>query len=98
MIEYYSTISDLPIKQFNEIQKLHLINTGIGSNITDFDKRLANLYEFIKTDNKAKALTEIENLRMLFNNVINKNNTSHFLLTKFVKTIKKKPRLKFWKR
>ena len=90
-LQYYESIKQLPIKNFDKMQNLFLINNGIGANITDFDNKLENLVLFIKTNKTEKALNEVSNMRFLFDNIQNKRNPLHYA---FLQTLKKKLKTK----
>lgn len=62
----YDSITDLPVHQFSKMQKYQLIESGIGSNIAEFDSHLDKATEFLKHDQKDKAIQELKNMRQLF--------------------------------
>jgi len=90
-LEYYNSIKVLPIKKFNKMQNMFLVNNGIGSTIMDFDNRLESMILYLKTDKKGKCLNEINNMRMLFNNIKEKRNPLHYA---FLQLLKKKSLMK----
>ena len=67
----YDSIENLPMDQFSKMQKYQMIESGIGKNISEFDKRLESATEFLKHDKKDKAIGELKNLRHLFYHILN---------------------------
>jgi hypothetical protein len=67
-----------------------LINAGIGSNITDFDKHFKDMIVYANAGEKNKLLNEINNTRILFNNIQTGNNPIHYLFLDLIKSLKKK--------
>lgn len=70
-IEVYDDIEDLPIERYIKFQKNQLIANEVGTDITDFDRLLQKLIQFITTGHKDKSMVEVNNLRNLFYNVSN---------------------------
>lgn len=62
-VELYDNIDDLPIVRFHKYQKLLLIDSGIGSDLTALDTRLERVRRFILDRQTDKAAMEIQNLR-----------------------------------
>lgn len=67
----YDSIENLPMDQFSKMQKYQMIESGIGKNISEFDRHLENAVEFLKHDKKDKAIGELKNLRHLFWHTLN---------------------------
>lgn len=62
----YDSINNLPMDQFSKMQKYQLIESGIGSNISEFDQHFDKVAELLKHDEKNKAIQELKNMRQLF--------------------------------
>lgn len=73
----YESIENLPAVQFSKMQKYQMIESGIGSNISEFDRHLDKVAKFLKHDEKNKAIEELKNLRHLFFHCLNEVDPSH---------------------
>ena len=73
----YDSIENLPMVQFSKMQKYQMIESGIGSNIAEFDKHLDKTTQFLKHDEMNKAIQELKNLRHLFYHCLNEVDPSH---------------------
>ena len=62
-VEIYDNIEELPITRFHKYNKMLLIDSGIGSDLNDFDRHIEKALRYIGTNNNKLAITEIENLR-----------------------------------
>jgi hypothetical protein len=71
-MELYKDIETMPITVFMKFQKYVLIENGVGTNVQDFSKRLAKLYEYTVNNKPKFAMEEIANLQTLFYNVVEK--------------------------
>lgn len=87
VIELYDSIENLPIVLFSKMQKYQLIEQGIGSTISDFDKHFEMVIDFLKHDKKDKAIKELTNIRHLFWHTMNEVNPAHLGFCCFVKSI-----------
>jgi len=68
-IELYENIYEMPIENFAQMEKNLIIESGVGSTITDFDTRLQTLAQFVSSGHTEKGMNEINNLRNLFWNI-----------------------------
>lgn len=59
----YDDIEDMPIVNFQKYNKYLLIDSGIGSDSNDIDSHIMKIAKFIKSDDKGKALQELQNMR-----------------------------------
>lgn len=62
-MEMYDTIDELPMARFHKYQKCLLIDSGIGSTIEDFDRRIEKARRFCMLNDSANAQKELENMR-----------------------------------
>lgn len=62
VVVMYDSISDLPIDRYHAFNKMVLIDSGIGSDLSDFDNHFERLRIYIKT-NPDEAIKELNNLR-----------------------------------
>lgn len=59
----YDDITELPMRRFHVFNKMMLVDSGIGSDLTDVDKHLEKIKAYIKTKKPDMAIQEVENLR-----------------------------------
>lgn len=64
-VKMYDSIDELPIVRFHKYNKFMLIDSGIGSDLTDIDTHITKISSFIATDDKKNAIIEVENMRQL---------------------------------
>ena len=62
-VELYDEIDELSITRFHKYQKYLLIDSGIGSTMADFDKRIEKMRRFCILKDTDNAQKEMENLR-----------------------------------
>lgn len=62
-IDIYDSIDDMPIARFQRFSRNLLVESGIGGTVADVDRHLMRTIEFLKGDDKASAIKELENLR-----------------------------------
>lgn len=67
----YDSIENLPMDQFSKMQKYQMIESGIGKDLSGFDKHFESATEYLKHDKKDKAIGELKNIRHLFWHVLN---------------------------
>ena len=65
-IMLYDDISELPMRRFHRFNKMLLVDSGIGSDLSDIDRHLERIKAFIRKEKKDEALAEIENIRTNF--------------------------------
>lgn len=70
-ISIYDSIDELPIRRFHRFNKMMLVDSGVGSDLTDIDKHLHRIMAFAKTKKTDEIMTEVENLRMSIYFVMN---------------------------
>lgn len=62
-VEIYDSIEDLPIMRFHKYNKMLLVDSGIGSDLADFDRHIEKAMQFVKNQSTSMAITELENMR-----------------------------------
>lgn len=67
----YDSIDELPMKRFHRFNKMMLVDSGVGSDLTGIDQHLAKIIAFAKTKKIDEVVTEAHNMRMNFYFVIN---------------------------
>lgn len=63
VVEMYDTIEELPITRFHKYNKMLLIDSGIGSDLADFDRHIEKAIRYAGSKTPQMAITELENLR-----------------------------------
>ena len=61
-IQIFNDIRELPAKRYIEYQKHLLIDSGIGSTMTDVDQHFKKLFLYLKHEKVADAVAETSNL------------------------------------
>lgn len=62
-VELYDSIEDLPILRFHKYNKMLLIDSGLGSDLTDIDVHIEKTISYMNADKKDEAVAELANLR-----------------------------------
>ena len=62
-VSVYDSIDELPMRRFHRFNKMMLVQSGVGSDLTDVDTHLERIKAFIATKKPDLAINEIENLR-----------------------------------
>ena len=86
-IEVYENDDEMPIENYVQLQKNYLIAAGVGVTIGDFDSRLQSLSKYVVGEDKSKSANEINNMRNLFWNIINKETPTIDAFSCVVKSI-----------
>ena len=89
-VTLYDSITEMPITKFMALQECMLIDTGVGSTIADFDKRLAEITIPIQAGDKLKSMAEIENMRILFWNITQRQTAVGYGFLNLIAAVKKK--------
>lgn len=86
VIEFYDSIDEMPIVNFQKFNKYLLIDSGIGSDAEDIDRHISKIAKFIKTDSK-KAMMELQNMRQNIYMVANEISPRHLAFTALIHSI-----------
>lgn len=62
-VEIYDSIDELPIVRFQQYNKMMLVDSGIGSDLSDIDIRISRTIAYIMQKEPKSAIKEMENLR-----------------------------------
>lgn len=62
-VEVYDSIDALPVLRFQAFNKMMLVDSGIGSDLNDWDAHAERVIRFIMSDDKESAIKEMNNLR-----------------------------------
>ena len=77
IVEMFDSIEELPIVRFHKYQKLLLVDSGIGSDISGFDQRIEKVRRHLMAGQPEKAQQELENLRQCVFLIQSEINPSH---------------------
>lgn len=86
-VEMYDAIDELPMARFHKYQKYLLIDSGIGSTIEDFDRRIEKARRFCMQNDAANAQKELENMRQCVYMIENGLSPKHLSFACLVSTI-----------
>ena len=62
-IEYYDSIDEMPIERYQKFNKYLLVDSGIGSDLRDFDTHIEKVLRFLSVKDTESVQTELENMR-----------------------------------
>lgn len=63
VVEIYDEINEMPIKNYLAMQKMALLDGGLGSDLQAIDEHLQKIYAFVEVNDMQNFKTECENLR-----------------------------------
>lgn len=73
---FYSDFTEMPIEKWQAFNKSLMYSLNVGSNISDFINHTNTISNFIKTDNKTKALKTVRNMELSVNNIFDNFNST----------------------
>lgn len=91
VVELYDDIESLPITRFNKYNKMLLIDSGIGSDLADFDRHIERVIRYIAAKSPQNAVAELENLRQNIYLIQSGVSPRHMAFAVLVKSINGKP-------
>lgn len=68
-VEIYDSIDELPVTRYHRLNKMLLIDAGIGSDIADIDRHIEKAVIYIRNKQHEMAATELNNLRQNIYNI-----------------------------
>ena len=86
-LEFFDGIDVMPMQTFNAFNKFVMLDAELGSTVFDFDKINTRIMEFVSKDMKEEALKELLNLRLVYNNILNENDTKGLAFASLIKKI-----------
>lgn len=63
VVEIYDEINEMPIKNYLAMQKMALLDGGLGSDLQAIDEHLQKIYAFVEVNDMQSFKAECENLR-----------------------------------
>lgn len=91
-VTFYDAIAELPISRFHVYNKMLLVDSGVGSDITDFDAHLERIVAFMQKKDNENAIKEIQNLRQNYYLIQQSLSPKHMAFAALIKEIDGKPR------
>lgn len=91
-LSIYDDIEELPITRFHKFSKMLLLDSGIGSDLQGFVRRMERAKEFVSADMKDSALKEIDNAVQSVMLVFKDVNPKHLAFAVLVAEVDGKPR------
>lgn len=89
-VEIFDSIDELPVLRFHKYNKMLLIDSGIGSDLVDFDNHIERAIRFSRTKPDLVA-EELDNLRQLVYFIQSEVSPKHLAFCVLVKSIDGQP-------
>lgn len=90
-VEIYDGIDELPVARFHKYNKMLLIDAGIGSDLSDFDRHVAKAAQYVNSGDRENAAKELANLRQCVYMVQQELSPRHLAFAALVKSIGGEP-------
>lgn len=84
VLKLYDDIDELPIVNFQKFNKYMLIDSGVGSDADSIDRHITKLAKLVKSDDKAQALQELQNMRQNMYMIVNNISPIHLAFTALI--------------
>lgn len=91
-VELYDSIEDLPIMRFHKYNKMLLVDAGVGSDLSDFDRHIEKVIRYLNSPTPNMATVELENMRQNIYFIQSEVSPRHWAFAVLVKSINGKPR------
>lgn len=91
-VELYDSIEDLPIMRFHKYNKMLLVDAGVGSDLSDFDRHIEKVIRYLNSPTPNMATVELENMRQNIYFIQSEVSPRHLAFAVLVKSINGKPR------
>lgn len=73
-VTLYDDIAEMPVKRYHVYNRMLLVDAGVGSDITDFDRHIGRVMAYDRKDQRENLLLELKNLRQSVYFVLNNIN------------------------
>ena len=70
-VEMHDDISQLPVKRYHVFNRMLLVDAGIGSDVSDFDRHIERVMAYSRKEQRENLLAELKNLRQSVYFVLN---------------------------
>ena len=94
-VELYDSIEDLPIMRFHKYNKMLLVDAGVGSDLSDFDRHIEKVIRYLNSPTPNMATVELENMRQNIYFIQSEVSPRHLAFAVLVKSINDELRLYF---
>jgi len=84
---FHNSISTLPIKQYQLVQKFSLIDLGVGSTLHDVNRHLTKLDQFLEAKDYDSLALERQNLQLNFSFLLDEQVIPLYVLASMVETL-----------
>ena len=91
-VTYYDAISELPIVRFHVYNKMLLVDSGVGSDVTDFDSHIERVMAFLQKKDTENAVKELQNVRQNLYLIQQSLSPKHMAFAAIIKEIDAKER------
>lgn len=91
-VELYDSIEDLPIMRFHKYNKMLLVDAGVGSDLSDFDRHIEKVIRYLNSPTPNMATVELENMRQNIYFIQSEVSPRNLAFAVLVKSINGKPR------
>lgn len=86
-IELYDSCQEMPITRYHDLQKLSMLDMGIGSTVEDFNGHFSKLHAYLVNDKKDDSIKEMQNIFKNFYYMIERVGVWSYSILPFVHSI-----------
>lgn len=86
-VTMYDDIAEMPVKRYHVYNRMMLVDAGVGSDITDFDRHIGRALAYDRKEQRENLLLELKNLRQSVYFVLNNINPKMMAFAALVKKI-----------
>lgn len=92
VVVLYDSIDELPMLRFHKYNKMLLVDAGVGSDLSDFDRHIEKVIRYLNSPTPNMATVELENMRQNIYFIQSEVSPRHLAFAVLVKSINGKPR------
>lgn len=86
-VKIYDSIDELPIERFQKYNKYVITDSGLGSDIESVDEHIVQIAKLIKSNDKKKAIQELQNMRQNMHMIISEVSPKYMAFAALVYSI-----------
>lgn len=83
----YDSIDELPMLRFHKYNKMLLVDAGVGSDLSDFDRHIEKVIRYLNSPTPNMATVELENMRQNIYFIQSEVSPRHLAFAVLVKSI-----------
>lgn len=87
----YDSIDELPMLRFHKYNKMLLVDAGVGSDLSDFDRHIEKVIRYLNSPTPNMATVELENMRQNIYFIQSEVSPRHLSFAVLVKSIDGNP-------